>query len=96
MARKSNERIRLEQALEIARLTQGSFGKPQGEQSQSLWFWDRESLALREQPMCSGLMHRLGNMPIVRDVRPGIEKQTDERQQRANAGHCGTCGDDIA
>jgi hypothetical protein len=100
MPRKSNQQIRDEQARDIAQLMERSLENPQAERSQSLWFWDRESLALRQQPTGSRLMHRLGNMPIVRDIRPAPDPTTlafeARREAQSRAGHSGDAGDEMA
>jgi hypothetical protein len=82
---------------EIARLGWGQRHDNTPIHERSLWFWDRESLYLVEHQTGSGLMQRLGNMPVVRDVRPEPEaRQKDlmaDREARARAGHCGDMGD---
>jgi hypothetical protein len=97
MPRKSNERIRHEQAVEIARVNEESFKDRDKEGlPRNLRFLDGESLELIEQGG-SGLKCGVGNIPVVRDVRPEadlrLQMEKRELQVRANAGHCGDPGD---
>jgi hypothetical protein len=59
-------------------------------------FWDAQSRSLLEN-ISSGLMAKLGSIPIVPDIRPAPDPRQEEfqreRESRARAGHSGDCGD---